>query len=332
MKTYVIVDTMNMAFRAKHVVHNADINTKVGMAFHIMFNSLRKVDFKFKPDHVIACFEGHSWRKAVDTKYKANRAAARAILTPREQEDDAIFIEAVDTFRSFLEHKTNVTVLQDKQLEADDLIAFWIQSHPDDRHIIISSDGDFVQLLAPNVSIYDGIKDQFIKLDGIYNDKDELILDKKTKKPLAAPDPEWSLFYKCIRGDTSDNIFSAFPGAREKSSKKSVGMREAYEDRHKQGFAWNNFMLTKWVDEDDNEHRVLDRYRHNELLIDLTKQPDNIKALGNQAIVKAVQREPVTGVGVNFLKFCSMWDLKKIATYPDDYARILNRRYVETVS
>ena len=327
MKTYVLIDTMNMAFRARHVVHNADINTKVGMAFHIMFNSLRKVDFKFKPDHVVACFEGHSWRKGIDKKYKANRAEARATLTAREQEDDAIFLESVNTFREFLETKTNVTVLQNKVLEADDLIAFWIAQHPDDKHIIISSDSDFVQLLAKNVSIYDGIKDQFITLDGIFNDKDNPILDKKTKQPLPAPDPAWELFYKCIRGDTSDNIFSAYPGAREKGTKNKIGMREAFEDREKQGFAWNNFVLTKWVDEEQIEHRVIDRYRHNEILIDLTKQPDDIKAVGFQAINEAVKRDPVIGVGVNFLKFCASWDLKKISAYPDDYARILNRRY-----
>ena len=37
--------------------------------------------------------------------------------------------------------------MQHKQLEADDLIAGWVQAHPNDNHVIISTDGDFAQLL-----------------------------------------------------------------------------------------------------------------------------------------------------------------------------------------
>ena len=31
------------------------------------------------------------------------------------------------------------------------MIAMWIQQHPDDEHIIVSTDSDFYQLLAINV-------------------------------------------------------------------------------------------------------------------------------------------------------------------------------------
>ena len=42
-KTYILVDTLNMFFRAKHVGGGRDIDMRVGMAMHIMFNSIKKV-------------------------------------------------------------------------------------------------------------------------------------------------------------------------------------------------------------------------------------------------------------------------------------------------
>ena len=41
-KQYILVDAANMFFRARHVVRGEDAETKVGMAYHIMFNSINK--------------------------------------------------------------------------------------------------------------------------------------------------------------------------------------------------------------------------------------------------------------------------------------------------
>jgi len=49
-------------------------------------------------------------------------------------------------------------MMRHPQLEADDLIAGWVQAHPNDNHVIISTDGDFAQLIAPNVKQYNGIQ------------------------------------------------------------------------------------------------------------------------------------------------------------------------------
>ena len=45
--------------------------------------------------------------------------------------------------------------------------------------------------------------------EGIFDDNGKTVMDKKTKEPKDRKS-EWILFEKCIRGDTSDNIFSAF--------------------------------------------------------------------------------------------------------------------------
>ena len=325
--TYILVDTANTFFRARHVIRG-DADIKVGMAFHITLNSVRKAWQDFNGSHVIFCLEGRSWRKDYYEPYKRNRSDARAALTEKEQEEDKVFWEAFDTFKDFITEKTNCTVLQHKQLEADDLIAGWIQQHPDDDHVIISTDSDFAQLIAPNVKQYNGVQEVTTTHEGYFDKKGELVVDKKTKEPKEAPNPEWLLFEKCMRGDTSDNVFSAYPGVRKKGTKNKVGLLEAFEDKGTKGFNWNNMMLQRWVDHNGEEHRVLDDYERNRQLIDLTAQPDDIREIISSTIEEATKNpKDVNQVGIRLMKFCNLWDLQKISDQAQGYAEPLNARY-----
>ena len=50
--THILVDTANTFFRARHVVRG-DLDTKVGMAFHITLGSIRKAWADFEGAHVV---------------------------------------------------------------------------------------------------------------------------------------------------------------------------------------------------------------------------------------------------------------------------------------
>jgi len=327
-KTYILVDTANTFFRARHVIRG-DLNDKVGMSIHTVLGSVRKAWKDFKGDHVVFCLEGRSWRKDYYAPYKRQRTDARAAASPREQEEDRVFWETFDQFKDFITNKTNCTVLQHQQLEADDLIAGWIQSHPNDNHVIISTDGDFAQLIAPNVRQYNGVMQITTTHEGYFDEKGKRVIDKKTKQEKPAPDPAWLLFEKCMRGDTSDNIFSAYPGVREKGTKNKVGLREAYADRASKGYSWNNLMLQKWVDHEGVEHRVLDDYMRNVNLCDLTAQPNDIKLLIKDTVQSAITAEKnVPQVGIRLLKFCAEYDLQKVSEQVQSYAEPLNARYI----
>ena len=326
--TYILVDTANTFFRARHVI-NGDADIKLGMAFHITLNSIKKAWQDFGGTHVVFCLEGRSWRKDYYKPYKAQRAASRAAHTEREAEEERVFWEAFDTFKDFVTEKTNCTVLQHPRLEADDLIAGWIQSHPTDDHVIISTDTDFVQLIAPNVRQFNGVMETTITHEGIFDAKGKRVIDKKTQEPKAIPDPKWLLFEKCMRGDTSDNVFSAYPGVREKGTKNKVGLREAYGDRDSKGYSWNNMMLQRWSDHNGQEHRVLDDYERNRVLIDLSAQPDEIKTIIAETIATATSaNKNISQVGIRLIKFCNLYDLKKISDQAQAYAEPLNARYV----
>jgi 5'-3' exonuclease len=219
--------------------------------------------------------------------------------------------------------------LQHPKLEADDLIGGWTQAHPDDEHVIGSSDTDFYQLLAANVTQYNGVSRELHTINGILDYKGRPVIDKKTKLPKTIPDPKFILFEKCMRGDPTDNVFSAYPGVRTKGSKNKVGLTEAFADKDNQGFAWNNIMLQRWVDHNNVEHRVLDDYHRNVILVDLTAQPVEVRAMIDETIKAGAVAKTKGMVGAHFLKFCGKYNLVKLSEQSTTYATLLSASYPE---
>jgi len=330
---YVLIDTANMFFRARHTAFRAsDAWEKVGVALHTTLMSANKVVRRFEADHVVFALEGRSWRKDHYKPYKANRAVARAALTETEAEEDKMFWETYDNLTKYLAEKTNCSVIRCATAEGDDIIARWIALHPQDEHIVISSDTDFVQLVAPNVKQYNGITDELITTDGIFDAKNKPVVDKKTKEAKVPPNPQWLLFEKCMRGDTSDNVFSAYPGVRTKGTKNKVGLQEAFADRNTKGYNWNNMMLQRWTDHNGEEHRVLDDYERNRQLIDLTHQPEAVKDIVDLAIIEQVSNKDVGQVGVRFMQFCGKYDLVRCSENAEGFSRWLNETYKGVLS
>ena len=217
MKKFLLVDTLNLMWRAAHVTRG-DAYTRTGLALHIMLQSLPNVSNKFDIDHVIFVFEGTSWRKKFDKSYKLNRKVIDANLSVDDKEYKEMMLAAMQDLKDLISTSTNASVLQHEQLEADDLIAGWIQTHPQDSHIILSSDSDFKQLLAHNVKIYNGI-DKTTLTDQYHYDERGNIKKDKNGNIIEVPSTEYFLFEKIIRGDSSDNIKSAYPGVRKKGTK-----------------------------------------------------------------------------------------------------------------
>jgi 5'-3' exonuclease len=297
------------------------------MALHLTLASVNQVVRKFGADHVVFCLEGRSWRKDHYEPYKKNRVVDALAQTEAEREENEMFWDTYEKFTTFLKEKTNVSVLRHERAEADDMIARFVHLHPNDTHYIISSDTDYIQLISDNVHQYNGITNQFITLEGYHDEKGRLVVDKKTKEPKLLGDPQWHLFMKCMRGDSSDNVFSAYPGVREKGTKNKVGLAEAYADRHKMGFSWNNLMLQRWADHNEVEHRVKDDYERNRVLIDLTAQPQEIKDLVDARIKESVRVTTTPQVGIHFMKFCGKYELTKISDQAETYAKWLNSPY-----
>jgi len=303
--SHILVDTANTFFRARHVIRG-DTSEKVGMAIHIMMNSIKKAWQDFEGSHLIFCLEGRSWRKDHYAPYKRNRKETIEAMSEKEKEENEVFWECYDDFCDFIRTKTNATVLRNPR-----------------------TDKDLNQLVAPNVKQYNGVTEITLTNEGWFDQKKNPVIDKKLKAPKPAPDTEWMIFEKAMRGDPSDNIFSAYPGVRTKGTKNKIGLQEAFADRHEKGYTWNNLMLSKWVDHDGKEHRVLEDYERNRLLVDLHAQPEAIREELDQTIAQAKsENKNIDQVGIRFMRFCAKYDLNRISEQAQMYVEPFNARLV----
>ena len=328
-QTYALIDTANTFFRARHVAsRSSTLEEKIGMALHLTLASVNQAVRKYGIDHVVFCLEGRSFRKDLYAPYKKNRVVDAMSITEEEAEESKMFWDTYSKFTEYIQTKTNVSVLRHERAEADDMIARFIHLHPDATHYIISTDGDYQQLISETVNQYNGVTNELITLKGYFKENGKPVIDKKTKEPKLLEDPAYLLFKKVIRGDAGDNVFSAYPGVREVGSKNKVGIKEAFEDRNARGFNWNNLMLQRWVDHNGVEVRVKDAYERNRMLIDLTCQPDEIKEAVDQRIRESVRVTTIPQVGIHFMKFCGKYELTKISEQAEIYSKWLNSPYV----
>jgi 5'-3' exonuclease len=338
MKTYLIIDTNHLINRARHSV-NADISVQTGMALNIIFFSIKKLWNEFGADHIIFTFDSKSWRRDYFPEYKLARRIKKESVTVEEKANDEYFWEAMNDFQQFLVEKTNCTVLCKEPFEGDDLIARFIDLHPSDKHIIVSGDNDFIQLVRPGVIVYNGVTETYIRHDGVYDAKGrpaffvfkndgKISIPKKIEKNSVPPTlgSDWverSLFFKILRGDEGDGVFTAVkPGTRQ------TKLEEAFDDKKNKGFIFNNFMLQEWKDHNDVIKRVIDRYNENKTLIDLRSQPENIVNDMDVYISSVLEKsERKSQIGIWIMKFSNKYELKKVSDAAKDFSPCFSAHY-----
>lgn len=357
MALYALVDLSNLFLRARHAVKADDLDTQIGLVETLVFRCLGQLWREFRADHLVVCADNGSWRYGVWSGYKAKRRLAEAARTLAEQQASAGFQTALAALKTYFHEHTRCTLLEHPGIEGDDFIARWIQRHPADDHLIVSSDSDMIQLLGARVGLYDGLQERLITTEAVADlegggyqfavkpENGKLRIGRKLMRgETFAPEPEWwrkALFIKLIRGDASDNIFGAYPGVRYRGSTKRTGISEAWEDRHARGWAWNAFMQHSWamaVGYDatgqtlTRQVRVHERYLENQQLIDLTCQPAPVKASMDAAIAAALARPLPPQVGLRFLQFCQRRRLPGLATHAAEHAKYLNAGYPATLA
>ena len=86
-------------------------------------------------------------------------------------------------------------------------------------------------------------------------------------------------------------------------------------------------MLTKWLDHEGKEHRVMEDYERNRALVDLHAQPEAIIEELDQTIAQAkAENKSISQVGIRFMRFCGKYDLNRISEQAQLYVEPLNSR------
>lgn len=338
-----VIDADNTMHRAKHAfaAHSSPDDLldgestgkqMVNMIMHMIFSTMSSAAERFRTDHTVVAFDSYSWRRELYPEYKAQRRTRP--VTPSEEQADAILRSAIDDLKEFLIERTNVTVLHQYMVEADDFIARWVQVHDREEfhHTIVSTDKDFRQLVRAGVDLFMPLNQTLVRDNGIFfqdgkpsgkNTRREFIYGDSWKVKVDAEgnperfDPKWDLFEKCIRGDPSDNIPSAWPRVRKAAMIKAFYAEDPVE--------WNNFIHSTWGP--DGENSVNQRYEFNRSLIDLSAQPEVIKEIMDKAILDSVDRPRRSQVGTHFQRFCGKYGMNQLLTRAARISKVLSAGY-----
>ena len=316
MRTYLIIDMSNMLYRAFYANQKDGDDILISMCHHSALMSMNYLNNKYKPDEIVAAFDSHSWRKEY-TKYasishKKYKGQRRQNLTDKEKEMLAVFDQHIQDFHEYLKNHTSIIVLKRNLLECDDLIAGFVDEFPDDKHIIVSTDKDFIQLLnQPNVKLIEPDKEKERTLNDWNGDY------------------EFFMFEKCLRGDISDNVQSAYPRLHKKKIDAAYG-----DEFAKQNIMEHTFSI-EYFDKDGNlqkkDYKTKDLYEENQLLMDLRKQPTEIQGFIKKTIKNATEVRGKFDLKA-FVKLCASHELVRISENPNQFTKMLNKnsfRYLD---
>lgn len=323
---YLIYDISNVLYRTFFANKQLDVETSTGLAHHTALMSMNKFYKQFRPDKVVAAFDRSSWRKQLTASeqclskkpYKGNR---RQNMTPSEKQKFARFMEHMVEFEEILQVHTSIICLAADNLEADDLVAGFIEAYGEDGEdeiIIISRDRDLAQMLGkgdtifPNVTQYDPVSGDQITIETAIKD-----LFKEKKQSTIPPElhtVDFFLFAKCLKGDLTDFVQSALPGIRRQRIIK------AYNEPYEQV----NLMNETWTDQHKNQFVVREMYEEGRTLMDLRNQPENIRKKVFQTILQEMEN-PGEFSYFHFLRFLGKYQMKEIANNLETFIPLLSR-------
>jgi 5'-3' exonuclease len=333
MNTYLIIDTANLYNRCLHAGGKFDTYTKTGLVIHTMMMSIKKLYEKHNADHVVFCLEHKSWRKEVFPDYKAHREVKKLLASASEKEEAQIANDIFEEFVEYIKESTCCTILQKHMVEGDDWIGAWTKLYPNDKHIIVSGDSDFYGILDDNVMIYDGVNQRYITTVGIYDDtawyefnigsNSKLKVGKQVKAPYV-PEFEWwkkALFMKCIRGDSGDNIPSAYPRVRVNK------IDNAWNGMASNNFDYVNFMSQEVNDIHGNKTTVMEAYSFNKMLIDLNELPPVITEIIQEEINLQLAKPHPTNAGIKFIRYMTKNGLMAILKSQEGHLAYLMKQH-----
>ena len=202
-----IVDGLNIAFRWRY--------KKVPYYTNDYVRTVESLAKSYNCGNVIILADGGStYRKNLYPEYKANRKEKYKDQTDAEKKEFEVFMaEFANAFKRLSDK--GYLVLKHRGLEADDLAA-WIVGKRKDFDVgdiwLISSDKDWDLLIDDDVSRFSTVTRKETTVDNWDEHYDF--------------EPEYFLTFKCLAGDTGDNI----PGISGIGPKRATQLIEQYGD------------------------------------------------------------------------------------------------------
>ena len=214
---------------------------------HMILNILRMHIRNFRKEYgemVLCCDNRNYWRKEFFPFYKAGRKKTRE----KSDLDWHLIFDMLAKFKLELRENFPYKVIDVEGAEADDIIGTLVPRHaPHEKVLILSSDGDFLQLqqYGSNVKQYNPSQKKYVKSE----------------------DPLLELKEKIIRGDKGDGIPNIF-------SPSDCFVRDLRQKPITQKVI-EKYLAEHYGDWEDENARV--GFSRNQTLIDLRNIPGDIK-------------------------------------------------------
>jgi DNA polymerase-1 len=202
-----IIDGYGFVFRAYHVQPplSSPSGTPVG-ALYGFTSMLIKILGDFKPSSVAMVFDGSgkNFRHDLYPEYKSHRPPAPEDLKVQFP----LMREAAKAF--------GFHIIEQKNVEADDVIASLVRklAREGKKSVIVSCDKDLMQLIGDDISMYDPMKNKYIKEPEVFEKFG--VAPSKVRDVLA------------LMGDSSDNI----PGVAGIGPKTAAELIERFGSLH----------------------------------------------------------------------------------------------------
>lgn len=205
-----IVDALNTFMRSYSAIPTLDDDGRHIGGMAGFMKSLGFAIRSFKPTRVVLVFDGKGGsqrRRKIYKEYKANRKPPTRLnrsydMTTDEQEKENMKWQLVSLVE--MVECLPVSILALDHIEADDAIAYMSElvTKNGGTSIIYSTDKDFLQMVSPNVKLYNPVKKKTFDVD--------IVLE------TYGVHPSNFVFYRALLGDKSDNI-DGVNGAGEKT-------------------------------------------------------------------------------------------------------------------
>lgn len=312
-KKTILLDGNNIIHRTFHANNRSGEpeDVVVGLCIHSALTTMNSYFNTYRADNVVVTFDSYSWRKlytkdltkcVTNKKYKGHREENK---TPKQLEMRRMLTEHIDELCEILQKHTSILTLRGEYLEGDDLIAAYVQMHRDEDIVVMSGDKDMIQLLR-----YDHVK----------------LVDPATGNERTLKDWEDNadlfVFEKCIRGEGKggDNIQSSYPRLY-----KTKLVKAFHDDYERENIMNHTFTQLEPVGDDyeEIEYRTRDLFEENVILMDLTKQPDKIKARMAKTVIKCKENRGQYN-HYKFLGFCGRNELDAIVTNISQFVPMLS--------
>jgi len=207
-ETVYLVDGSSYIHRAYHAIRH--LSNSKGFPTNLIFGFTKmilKLVADKKPRYLAIVFDvrGPTFRHKIYPEYKANR--------PPMPEDMAAQIPITKAIVKDL----SIQMVEKEGYEADDIIGTLARACEEKGHpvVMVTGDKDFRQLITPNTSMLDTMKD--------------MVTDYKGLKETYGLEPEKFIDVMGLSGDSSDNI-PGVPGVGEKTAIHLVKEFGSFED------------------------------------------------------------------------------------------------------